>query len=178
MTSPSINPDLIHLENIQILDASLMTSTEYRNHPVEVDQVYFAFGKEISHNLDLGRSRIRLHIVMTARNAEGQDIGLECAYVLEFHFRVENFSEFVSKEVDSDAVAIHAIYGATLIGMAYSTARGIIYERTRGTFFNGVILPVINPQQLLLEEQSLDETPEIGKQGDQPNIITKRAPKQ
>lgn len=46
---------------------------------------------------------------------------------------------------------IDAALGATLLGTAYSTARGIIFERTRGTYFDGVILPVIDPFKVLLE---------------------------
>lgn len=42
-----------------------------------------------------------------------------------------------------------SILGTTLMGIVYSTARGIILERTQGTFFNGVILPVINPNKLI-----------------------------
>lgn len=42
--------------------------------------------------------------------------------------------------------------GATLLGIAFSTARGIIFERTRGTFFDGVILPVVDPFKVLEEK--------------------------
>lgn len=37
--------------------------------------------------------------------------------------------------------------GATLLGIAFSTARGIIFERTRGTFFDGVNLARGRPIQ-------------------------------
>jgi hypothetical protein len=38
------------------------------------------------------------------------------------------------------------------MGIAFSTARGIVFDRTQGTFFGGVILPVIDPKKLIVEE--------------------------
>jgi len=35
--------------------------------------------------------------------------------------------------------------GGTLLGIAYSTARGIVLERTQGSYLGGVVLPVIDP---------------------------------
>jgi hypothetical protein len=37
------------------------------------------------------------------------------------------------------------------MGIAYSTARGIILSRTAGTAVDGIILPVIDPAMLLNE---------------------------
>lgn len=43
---------------------------------------------------------------------------------------------------------------ASLVGLAYSTARGIILERTSGTILNGIIIPVIDPMKLLKGQSS------------------------
>ena len=42
-----------------------------------------------------------------------------------------------------------AMGAAVLLGIAFSAARGIIFERTLGTFFDGVILPVVDPFKVL-----------------------------
>jgi hypothetical protein len=39
--------------------------------------------------------------------------------------------------------------GGALCGIAYSTAWGIVLERTASTLFGGVVLPVIDPNILL-----------------------------
>ncbi|MFA6335927.1 MAG: hypothetical protein WCX48_10345 [Bacteroidales bacterium] len=39
--------------------------------------------------------------------------------------------------------------GASVMGIIYSTARGIILEKTHNSYLNGVILPVIDPGILL-----------------------------
>jgi len=42
---------------------------------------------------------------------------------------------------------------ATLLGIAYSTSRGIIVEKTQNTFLGGIILPCIDPYKVLMEEE-------------------------
>ena len=53
--------------------------------------------------------------------------------------------------VSEEDFSVSAMIGATLAGIAYSTTRGIILDCTQSTDFKGVLLPVINPQQLLLK---------------------------
>ena len=62
--------------------------------------------------------------------------------------------DFISYEENKEDYTIDSQLGATIAGISYSTARGIVLERTNGTYFNGVILPVLNPRELL-EEDSL-----------------------
>lgn len=106
--------------------------------------------KTIAQDLDSGQFRYRLFFQFQAQNEEGTNLGLNLDYGIEFHFQVENVHDFLKE--DEDSIQMDATLGATLMGMAYSTARGIIFERTRGTFFDGVIIPVVDPYQALLEE--------------------------
>lgn len=151
MNKPQIIPDQIHLEQIHILSANFETDNHYREHPVQPHSIRFAFGKDIAHNMELGRSRFRLSIVMTGLNKEEKPLGLELKYELEFHFKVDNFHDFVHTSEDK-TIQLDGVYGATLLGIAFSTSRGIIYERTRGTFMDGVLMPVVDPMKFLLEE--------------------------
>lgn len=41
----------------------------------------------------------------------------------------------------------------TLVGVAISTFRGILHERTKGTLYNQFILPVVNPMDFILSKK-------------------------
>ncbi|MEQ9300969.1 MAG: hypothetical protein RIF33_20510 [Cyclobacteriaceae bacterium] len=71
-------------------------------------------------------------------------------YLLEYSYIVENLSEFAEDEDGQKLVS--ASLGATIAGISYSTARGIVLDRTQATDFNGVLLPIINPHRLLGED--------------------------
>jgi len=67
--------------------------------------------------------------------------------------RVDDLDDF-KQGVQNGNPVIDGQLVATVMGILYSTARGIILERTRGTFFDGVILPVISPKDLVGPEPS------------------------
>lgn len=147
----NVVPDKIHLVSINIFKANLETSEEYLESPQKSSSFEFNIGHEIAHNYGENRSRYRLFFLLNALDTEGAPLGVEVEYGIEFHFEVDNFKELTKKTKDGQ-LQIHLDLAATLFGMAYSTARGIVFERTRGTFFDGVILPVIDPYKALLEE--------------------------
>ncbi|VTR43574.1 hypothetical protein [Sphingobacterium thalpophilum] len=51
-------------------------------------------------------------------------------------------------EKDGKAAFTDQLLG-TLIGLSYSTLRGILYSRLAETNLNGIILPVVNPNEFL-----------------------------
>lgn len=145
-----IRPEKIHIVSINIFKANLDTAEAYLDHPVKPVSFSFDFGKEIAHIFEEGHSRLRLYFHLAALGKEGEKLGVEVEYGIEFHFRVENFQDFVQEKKGN--IQMDAGFVATLLGMAFSTARGIVFERTRGTFFEGIVLPVIDPYKALLEE--------------------------
>ena len=68
-------------------------------------------------------------------------------YKTEYIFTVENLSQFSEKK--EEVVLLDTSMAATLMGIAYSTTRGIILTRTQGTLLDGVLLPVLNPKDLI-----------------------------
>jgi len=146
----TVIPEKIHLFSINIFKANLETSEAYLENPQKSDSFAFELGHNIAQNYELGRSRYRLFFILDAVDDQQQAVGLKVEYGIEFHFEVENYQHLV-KKLGNDELEIDIDLAATLLGLAYSTARGIIFERTRGTFFDGVILPTIDPYQALKE---------------------------
>lgn len=143
----TICPEKINLLSIKIFKSSIHTTEEYMNHPVKPDGVEIQVGQNTAFNFEVKNIRVRLHVGLTATNNEKQPIGLHGDYVLEFIIHVENLDEFVVEKEGSRVV--DRILGGTINGIVYSTARGIIFERTATSSFGGVVLPVIDPKQLI-----------------------------
>lgn len=73
--------------------------------------------------------------------------------------QVENLDEFMGEnEAETEGFVVSDELGATIAGISYATARGIILDRTHATYFNRVIFPVLNPRDLLANESVLSTT--------------------
>jgi hypothetical protein len=142
-----VDPTKILLEGISILRAAIDPSDAYIAAPVVPATT--AWNCSTLWNIDhkAGTIMFQMRIELQGVDKKGGDIGLKGYYELGFRFKVTNLKELTRKIDGQDAVDGHLL--ATIAGIAYSTARGIVMERTAGTFFNGIILPVIDPKQLL-----------------------------
>jgi hypothetical protein len=84
-----------------------------------------------------------------AVNTAGQPVDIKGSYTHEIHFLAEDFNSYITingTETEQN-VKIDDVFLSTLVGIAYSTIRGIIFTRTQGLLNKPVLLPVINPQQ-------------------------------
>ena len=143
----TIHPELITILSVRIFKSNINTTDEYMNNPVKPAGVEIKVGQNTAFNIEKKNIRIRLKIELEARKNETEPIGLSGNYVLEFHFHVDDLDQFITE--NEDRKLIDSKLGGTLSGIVYSTARGIIYERTAATAFGGIVLPVIDPNLLL-----------------------------
>ncbi len=148
----TIVPEKIHIISINIIKANLDTSDRFLEKPKKAERFEFGIKQEMGHNYEENKSRCRIYFKLEARDSSGKPIGLNVDYGIEFHFHVENLKDFFIQD-DNETMKMDASLATTLLAMAYSTARGIVFERTRGTFFDGIVLPVIDPYKALLEEE-------------------------
>lgn len=143
----TIKPELIHIQTLNVYKASVNTTDEYLNVPKPIGDIRVKYAQDTAFNLKKSAVRIRLDVILEALDKQEQFIGLDALYGIEFHFIVDNLDDFIEDEGDTKKVK--GLLGGTLMGIVYSTARGIIFDRTQGTFFRGVILPVIDPKDLI-----------------------------
>lgn len=142
-----IIPELISISTVRIFKAILLASDEYLNNPVKPEGIEIKIGQNTALNVENKNVRIRLNVNILATKNEIEPIGLTAEYGLEFHIHVGNLEQFLVEK--GDQTILDQKLGGTLNGIVLSTARGIIFERTSSTFFNGVLLPVIDPKLLV-----------------------------
>lgn len=149
--TPKIVANKIHLFSINVFMAHLETSDKFLDNPKEIEGFDLGLAKNVAFNTEDKRIRFRLFFTLKGMDENRQPIGIEAEYGIEFHFKIDNFEEFVHTD-DNDGHQIEATFAGTLMGIAYSTARGIILERIQGTFFDAVILPVIDPMKAVMDD--------------------------
>jgi len=69
--------------------------------------------------------------------------------LVETSFELSPFDQIVQKNDSGNIFITDDSITNTLLGLSFSTARGIVFERLRGSMLQGVLLPVIDPKMLL-----------------------------
>ena len=69
---------------------------------------------------------------------------------LIFIYRIENIEELAIPD-KNNLIVIHPTLGNALSSVTYSTSRGILISRVQGTALQNFILPIINPNKLLID---------------------------
>jgi len=75
---------------------------------------------------------------------------LKLSFITEFF--IENLKDIFTVRSNTD-FDINERFESTLVGLAISTGRGILLEKTKGTIFNNFIFPIINPIDLILSKK-------------------------
>jgi len=144
-----IKPELISLFQIRIYKLAISTLPEILENPAKPANFKVSYSQNSAFNFDLKNIRIRLEILLDGLDDKDQSLGIHGDFGIEFHFHIENLENFLE---ESDGIKkVSSILGSTLVSIAFSTARGIILERSQNTILNGIILPIIDPNQLIKE---------------------------
>lgn len=89
-----------------------------------------------------------LHFKFWGQNEEKDPVDLNAQFIIEFYFHIDDVSQYID---DLEKRKISANIGVPMLSVAFSTARGIIMEKTNRTHFQDLIVPVIDPVFLLTE---------------------------
>ena len=144
-----ILPENIHIAQINMIHCLINTGDEYLSNPVKWDNIGISIRKEDAYNFENKGCRFRLFFKCVAMKIK-HELDLTAEIGIEFHFIVENLKDFVTKKDDHNTISVEL--ATTLLAIAFSTSRGIIVEKTQNTYFRGIILPVVDPVAVLLDE--------------------------
>jgi hypothetical protein len=128
----------IHLIKVEVVKQRLDVAAYKR-----IKKPGLNVGHRFLHNID--DERVKLSFVFSFQNAQKQAV---LFFQIDFHFQISHLSNFyVLKE--ANLPVFNAQLVATLIGISFSTSRGIILEKLNNAGIPNVILPVVSPQAIM-----------------------------
>lgn len=133
-----IVPEEIELFHIDIIKSEIKEANKPSSSSYDL-QVAHTTG----HNLK--DERIKIKLILNLKDKVGDN---HATYEMEFHFKIKNLENFYTLKEDLTPLLSGNLI-ATLLGISFSTSRGILYERFANTNFKGVILPVVSPRKML-----------------------------
>lgn len=143
-----IDPDKIHLINIKTIKGNIDAAAD-----IDVNSIAgHEFSFELGTGLNVEDNVIGMHLVVNIQAKDSADklLPINGSYTHEIVFIVDNLKDFLEPdESGNNKYKIDGGLGSTIVSIAYSTIRGIIFTRTQGTSLGSVILPVINPKKLM-----------------------------
>lgn len=137
MTENLIFPEKIKLFNIEVVNTYINDNTINDNLNLE-----FSVAHNTKHNLKDERVKIELFINLLSQ----EEIGVK--FHIDFYFVIKDLSDQY-KLNENNLPIFSSQFVATLLGICFSTARGLIFQQLHDTNFKGMILPVVSPLKML-----------------------------
>jgi hypothetical protein len=139
---PAIIPEELELFLIEVKESKIVASKEKEKLNFNLN-----VGHSLMHNLPEERLKLDLVVDLQAE-APLSKIKSLAQFKFAFHFKITNLQNFYELNAEQNPV-FYGLLIATLLGICFSTARGIIYEKLSNTNMQGIILPVVSPQKML-----------------------------
>ena len=137
MSENLIIPEKIKLFHIDVANNYINDDTI--NDNIKLD---FSVAHNTKHNLKDDRVKIELFVNLLSN----EDIGVK--FHIDFHYAVEDLKDQYSLNEDNTPI-FSGQFIATLLGISFSTARGLIFQQLQDTKFKGMILPIVSPVKML-----------------------------
>lgn len=149
-----IDPNKILITSIKTLKGNINSTNE--ESEMIVKQYQIECTSETTVNIDEKLIRVLFKVDIFVIDEKDKKTGTDASYTNEFIFQIDNLEE-LTKLLDNDIVEIDVELSKTLLSLSFSTSRGMIFNRTQGTILNGIILPVVNPNDLLNSNKKTEE---------------------
>lgn len=144
-----IDPSKIKINCINIFRTNINAEDSYVANPQEVIHAKVGLSQESRFDFANKLIAVRLNVVLEAINNDQELMGIKGEFGIEFNLSIDNLELFLEQKSSDNSIKVSGELGSTIMGIIYSTARGIILEKTQNSYLRGIILPVINPADLL-----------------------------
>lgn len=139
MEKNKIIPAKIHPFKIEVIDSYINDNLENKEPNFD-----FSVAHTVQHNLKDGRIKITMFINLLSDT--NNEVGIK--FNIDFHYKIDDLEDHYQLNENKSPV-FSLIFIATIVGISFSTARGIIFSQLQNTKLNSLILPVIDPIKML-----------------------------
>lgn len=146
--NPKIIPENFHLFHLQIIESNIASPSNIKDLNFKIDVAHTTM-----HNIEQKRIKIGL-IVSILGIKDDNETDVKAFFNIDFHYIIDDFEKFYELN-KKEQLTFNGTFISVLLGISYSTARGIIYERLNDTSLEGVILPIVSPVKMLETRQQI-----------------------
>ncbi|HAY3544947.1 hypothetical protein HZQ28_17545 [Elizabethkingia anophelis] len=147
MDKKKINPDLIELFKIKV-----ESDIKINNSPDPEDtEIIIGFACSTQHNVVEKKIKVLLGVKLSKSN-ESDESDESAIFSFEYFFNIKELEGFYTIKKGEDmeeVVVLSSQLAITLVSIAISTSRGIVFEKLQNTKWNNVIIPVVSPKEIL-----------------------------
>ncbi len=141
-----LQPEKIHILNVNILKCSIESPFEFSIKNIHTHDFTYKF--EVAFNLEdlLIKTDFILNIATKSKIAvEEEAVG---SFHFVFIFKIDNLKELAILN-KNNTIDLGGGLDNAIASLTYSTSRGILLTRLKGTALENFMLPVIDPNQLI-----------------------------
>ncbi|MEN8185963.1 MAG: hypothetical protein ABFR05_02405 [Bacteroidota bacterium] len=142
MEVPKIIPENINLFHLNIVESNITDTLQKKDLRYKINIAHTTM-----HNLKEEKVKIGLLIDIQGEDKEN-DHEAKAHFNIDFHFQIKDLINLYKLEESKNPI-FSGLFISTLLGISYSTARGLIYERLSNTNLYGIVLPVVSPSKIL-----------------------------
>lgn len=136
---PKIIAEEIHLLKIDVV-AHTIDVTAFK----EAKSPQFGIAHKLMHNLK--DEMLKIELIFSFKNKKGEPL---MHLQIDYHFKIEKMAQFYTLKEEQPTFFGPLI--ATILGIAISTSRGILFEKLENNNIHNIIVPVISPQKILTQ---------------------------
>ncbi len=152
----AIDPNQIHLLRVRLYKNIIELDHKDDDLVKRIHHYSFSFNQTSFFDRERKLALLNLEVLLVGKDENNEILDVNGEFGIEFLFGVDNLSSLSTTDEDG-RVLVKESLGLTLMAIAYSTARGIILQSTQSSILDGVILPVIDPKDLLNSSSSANE---------------------
>ena len=144
-----LQPDKIHIVNTAIVKCHIDCPFDFLNEKSKGHE--FVMGFEMGFNLadKLVKADFQLEITTKSEGENMEEAKGSFHFVFIFH--IDNLEELAIPDKNG-RIELNGGLGNALASITYSTTRGILFTRLKGTSLENFVLPVLDPNKLLDSE--------------------------
>lgn len=153
MEKKAIQPEKIIIREFRLIKGQLDSPYEFRVSNIESFSYDVKFNSGVNLDEDLIKADFTISLSTVSKEETTEATGF---YHFVFIYHVENLKEHAV--IQQEGVTDWNPYLANAVAsITYSTSRGILMSRFQGTVMEDFILPVVDPNSLLQNNQGSQE---------------------
>jgi len=145
--SPKLEPDKIQILDFRILQGALNSPFSFSIS--SIDSYSFKVGFDMGFSFDEERIKSEFKIKIETNSGEDNEIEASGMFHFTFIFGLVGLDNLASYDKKHNVIDVHPALANAISSITYSTSRGILMSRFKGTALENFILPVISPNDLL-----------------------------